>query len=188
MTLRRCGPGPARLRVAGSGAGAAAGSAAAAVGLDEAASDAANRHPDRTFAAMVDPPLEIVVDRERARFSAWYELFPRSASPEPGRHGTLRDVIARLPYVAGMGFDVLYLPPIHPDRPGVPQGPEQRRGRRRRTMPGSPWAIGADEGGHTAIHPDARHAGGLRALVAAAASHGIEIALDIAFQCRPTIP
>ena len=91
--------------------------------------------------------------RVRARFSTWYELFPRSCAAEPGRHGTLRDVEARLPYVAEMGFDVLYLPPIHPI------GRSFRKGRTTRVTAepgdvGSPWAIGANEGGHTAIHPE----------------------------------
>ena len=94
-----------------------------------------------------------MVDRERARFGAWYELFPRSASPVPGRHGTFKDLEARLPYVASMGFDVLYLPPIHPI------GRSFRKGRNNSTAagpddPGSPWAIGSAEGGHKAIHPE----------------------------------
>lgn len=130
--------------------------------------------------------LEVVVDRERARCGAWYEMFPRSAGA-PGRHGTLRDAAARLDYVAGMGFDVLYLPPLHPI------GHTQRKGKNNSTAagpedPGSPWAIGAESGGHTAIHPELGTIEDFRALVAAAAERGIEIALDIAFQCSPDHP
>ena len=109
------------------------------------------RYPDKRLATLYDQNLKVVVEPVRARFSTWYEMFPRAASPEPGRHGTLRDVVARLPYVAGMGFDVLYLPPIHPI------GHVQRKGKNNVTSSledevGSPWAIGSREGGHTAIH------------------------------------
>ena len=94
----------------------------------------------------------VVVDREKAGFSAWYEMFPRSCAAEPGRHGTLRDCEARLPYVAAMGFDVLYLPPIHPI------GHTARKGKNNEVAAGpddvgSPWAIGSEEGGHTSIDP-----------------------------------
>ena len=94
--------------------------------------------------------LPLVVDRPRARYSTWYELFPRSTSPEAGRHGTLKDCIARLPYVAELGFDVLYLPPIHP------VGREKRKGKNNALVAapddvGSPWAIGAVEGGHKSV-------------------------------------
>jgi len=145
-----------------------------------------SRHADRPFAT-VAPELGVVVDRERARFSAWYELFPRSASTEPGRHGTFRDVEERLADVAAMGFDVLYLPPIHPI------GRTFRKGRNNSPVagpddPGSPWAIGAAEGGHTSIHPQLGTLEDFRHLVARAQDHGIEIALDIAFQCSPDHP
>jgi starch synthase (maltosyl-transferring) len=95
----------------------------------------------------------VVADREKARFSTWYEMFPRSASSDPTRHGTFADVRAKLPYVAHMGFDVLYLPPIHPI------GRTGRKGRDGATRaavgdPGSPWAIGAAEGGHRSVHPE----------------------------------
>ncbi len=103
----------------------------------------------------------VVADRERARFSTWYEMFPRSASTDPDRHGTFADVRAKLPYVAHMGFDVLYLPPIHPI------GRTGRKGRDGATHaaagdPGSPWAIGAAEGGHTSVHPELGTIGGIR--------------------------
>jgi starch synthase (maltosyl-transferring) len=131
--------------------------------------------------------LPVVVDRAKARFSAWYELFPRSASPEAGRHGTLTDCIALLPYVADMGFDVLYLPPIHPI------GSTHRRGKDNRPQAepddvGSPWAIGAVEGGHKSIHPQLGTIEDFDRLVEKAQECGIEIALDIAFQCSPDHP
>ncbi|HEY8870842.1 MAG TPA: alpha-1,4-glucan--maltose-1-phosphate maltosyltransferase [Candidatus Limnocylindrales bacterium] len=145
------------------------------------------RHPDRRFATTYDRELEIVVDPAAARFAAWYELFPRSTSPQPGRHGTFRDVINRLPYVAGMGFDILYLPPIHPI------GRTFRKGANNVTTstpddPGVPWAIGGPEGGHTAIHPDLGTLDDFRALVEAAGRQNIAIALDIAFQSSPDNP
>ncbi len=123
-----------------------------ALALDEDLAAIATRYPDRRFATTSAVEYPVVVDRERARFSAWYELFPRSCGVDAGVHGTFRDCEARLPYVARMGFDVLYLPPIHPI------GREQRKGRNNALAVapddvGSPWAIGAAEGGHTAIHP-----------------------------------
>ena len=131
--------------------------------------------------------LALWVDRERARFSTWYELFPRSTSPDPGRHGTFADVEALLPEIAAMGFDVLYLPPIHPI------GDAFRKGRNNNVVaakgdPGSPWAIGSKEGGHTAIHPQLGTLADFDHLVAASRAHGMEIALDIAFQCSPDHP
>ena len=146
-----------------------------------------HRHAPRRFAARYDPELSVVVDREKARFSTWYEVFPRSCSPEPGRHGTLRDCEAWLPYVASMGFDVLYLPPIHPI------GHTFRKGKNNSTEAGlddvgSPWAIGSEEGGHTSIHPALGTLDDFDYLLARAKKHGLEIALDIAFQCTPDHP
>ena len=138
-------------------------------------------HPDRRFETVWDPPLAVTVDPVHARFGAWYELFPRSASPEPGRHGTFRDVIERLPYVAGMGFDVLYLPPVHPIGRAFRKGPNNTL-LANADDPGVPWAIGGPEGGHTAIHPELGTLADFDALVAAAAGHDIRIALDLAFQ------
>jgi starch synthase (maltosyl-transferring) len=131
--------------------------------------------------------LGVVVDPLRARYSAWYELFPRSAGPA-GRHGTFKDVIARLPYVAELGFDVLYLPPIHPI------GRVNRKGANNRLRAdaadvGSPWAIGSEEGGHKAIHPALGTLEDFRTLVRTAEEdHGIAVALDVAFQCAPDHP
>ncbi len=131
--------------------------------------------------------LAVVVDRDRARFGAWYEMFPRSSSPEPGRQGTLRDFEELLPYVASMGFDVLYLPPIHPigraHRKGKNGSPAAAEG-----DAGSPWAIGSSEGGHTAIDPGLGSLEDFRRLLRRAADHGLEVALDIAFQCAPDHP
>ncbi len=144
-------------------------------------------YPDRRLATRYDRILEIVVDRKRARFGSWYELFPRSCATEPGRHGTFRDVEARLPYVASMGFDILYLPPIHPI------GRSYRKGKNNALAagpddPGSPWAIGAEEGGHKSIHPQLGTLEDFRRLVAQAQEYGLEIALDLAFQCTPDHP
>src|SRR5205085_8576408 len=122
------------------------------------------------FAVTLDQPIPVTVDVTRARFSAWYEMFPRSTSPEPGRHGTFRDCIERLPYVAKLGFDVIYLPPIHPI------GEQFRKGKNNAVSaqpgePGSPWAIGAAAGGHKAIHPELGTLDDFRALIAAAKGH-----------------
>jgi starch synthase (maltosyl-transferring) len=145
------------------------------------------RHQDRRFATRYERELSISVDRERARFSAWYEMFPRSASPDPSRPGTFADVEARLPYVAEMGFDVLYLPPIHPIGTSFRKGPNNTL-----TVaeddPGSPWAIGGREGGHKSIHPQLGTLEDFRSLVQATRRHGMEVALDIAFQASPDHP
>ena len=155
--------------------------------LDEDLAAIAMRYPDRTLATTYPIEFPLFADRERARFSAWYELFPRSFAATPGEQGTLRDCIRMLPYVAGMGFDVLYLPPIHPI------GRTQRKGRNNALVTtahdvGSPWAIGAAEGGHKALHPQLGTLEDFRALIAAAQEHGLEIALDIAFQTAPDHP
>jgi starch synthase (maltosyl-transferring) len=146
-----------------------------------------SRCPDKSLATTYDKELIVVVDPERARFSAWYEMFPRSTSPVPGQHGTFKDCEARLPYVAEMGFDVLYFPPIHP------VGRAFRKGKNNALTPqsddvGSPWAIGSAEGGHKAIHPQLGTLEDFRHLVGAAAKLGIDISLDIAFQCSPDHP
>ncbi len=145
------------------------------------------RRCDPRSHAVRSATYEVDVDRERAAFSSWYEIFPRSASPEPDRHGTLRDVIDRLDHIQGMGFDVVYLPPIHPI------GRTHRKGRNNVVQaepgdPGSPWAVGGPEGGHLDIHPELGAPADLRALVAACQDRGMELALDIAFQCSPDHP
>ena len=161
--------------------------ARARLALDPELEALVGRHPDRAHATTYAPELEVVVDPLRARFSAWYELFPRSTARERGRHGTLRDVVARLPYVAEMGFDVLYLPPIHPIGRRFRKGPNNVT-TAGRDDPGVPWAIGGPEGGHTAIHPELGTLDDLHALVRAADEHGIALALDIAFQASPDHP
>jgi starch synthase (maltosyl-transferring) len=162
--------------------------------LDHELAQLMDRHSDRAWASTYRE-LPIVVDRERARFSAWYEIFPRSCSPVPGRHGTFRDLAQRLPYVAEMGFDVLYLAPIHPigvtHRKGKNNAPQAEPG-----DVGSPWAIGnvgdADgkqgDGGHKGVHSELGTVEDFRWLVAQAREHGLEIALDVAFQCSPDHP
>jgi starch synthase (maltosyl-transferring) len=131
--------------------------------------------------------LPLIVDRAEAGFSAWYELFPRSQGTEPGKHGTFIDTIARLPEIAALGFDVIYLPPIHPI------GVAHRKGRNNSVTcephdVGSPWAIGGKEGGHDAIHPELGTVADFERLVKEASALGIEIALDYALQCSPDHP
>jgi Glycosidases len=146
-----------------------------------------NRSPDLALATRYYQKLPLWVDRERARFSSWYELFPRSASPDPSRHGTFADVEALLPDISAMGFDVLYLPPIHPIGDAFRKGPNNNVVASKGD-PGSPWAIGAKDGGHTAIHKQLGTLADFDHLVAAARTHGMELALDIAFQCSPDHP
>lgn len=144
------------------------------------------RYPDRSLGTRYERELLVWAEPVRARYGAWYELFPRSAG-DGKRHGTLRDVEAQLGRIAEMGFDVLYLPPIHPIghsfRKGKNNSPEPGLG-----DPGSPWGIGSSEGGHTAVHPELGTLEDFQGLVASARAKHIEIALDIAFQCSPDHP
>jgi starch synthase (maltosyl-transferring) len=151
------------------------------------ADDLVSTYPDLERATRYERELEVFVEPERARFSAWYEVFPRSLASEPGRHGTFADLERHLDYVQELGFDVLYLPPIHPI------GRTKRKGRNNSETAepgdvGSPWAIGAEEGGHKSIHPELGTAAEFRQLVERARGRGIEIALDIAFQIAPDHP
>jgi starch synthase (maltosyl-transferring) len=154
--------------------------------LDQATAAAAKAADPRAHATRSEPlPLE--VERVRAEFASWYELFPRSESSDPARHGTFRDVIRRLPMIRDMGFDVLYFPPIHPI------GKTNRKGPNNTLTPGpqdtgSPYAIGSEDGGHDAIHPELGTLDDFKALVQAAKEHGLEIALDFAIQCSPDHP
>jgi len=146
-----------------------------------------SRYRDRDGDAVYEKELAVRVDRARARFSTWYEMFPRSCTTSAERPGTLRDCAEYVEYVADMGFDVLYLPPIHPI------GKTERKGKNNSTTPtaadpGSPWAIGSKDGGHKAINPALGTLADLRALREKAELHGIELALDIAFQCSPDHP
>lgn len=148
--------------------------------------DLEKRHPETEMQTRYERTLRIWVDRERARFSSWYELFPRSWG-KPGQHGTLRDVAANLDYVADMGFDVLYLPPIHPI------GRSFRKGKNNTTEAkegdvGSPWAIGAKEGGHLSILPALGTFADLDYLIRQLHDRNMELAMDIAFQCAPDHP
>ena len=145
------------------------------------------RYPDRSRGSTYDRVLTITSEPVRARFGAWYELFPRSTSPDPSVPGTLKTTIDRLPYVASMGFDVLYLPPIHPVGRSFRKGPNN-------TLtpgpddPGSPWAIGGIEGGHKSVNPELGTLKDFDDLVTAARKLDIDVALDIAFQCSPDHP
>lgn len=141
----------------------------------------------RPYAVRSEPPLRVEVDRVAARFASLYELFPRSQSGDPHRHGTFDDVIQRLPAIQAMGFDTLYFTPIHPI------GKQFRKGRNNSLTPasddpGSPYAIGSEEGGHDAIHPQLGTIEDFRRLRDEAARHGLEIALDFAIQCSPDHP
>jgi len=154
---------------------------------DEALKLLMARYPYREFATRYEKELRVVVDRTRARYSAWYEMFPRSCTDAAGRHGTFKDCEIRLPYIAQMGFDVLYLPPVHP------VGRTHRKGRNNAPVaspgdPGSPWAIGSEAGGHKAVHPRLGTLKDFRNLVSRASEQGVEVALDIAFQCAPDHP
>ena len=145
------------------------------------------KRSDRRSAVAYPKELAVVVDREKARCGTWYEMFPRSWMSEPGRHGTFKDCETRLPYISEMGFDVLYFPPIHPigytNRKGKNNSPTAKTG-----DPGTPWAIGAQEGGHKSVHPQLGTLEDFRKLVSKSHEYGIEVALDLAFQCSPDHP
>ncbi len=141
----------------------------------------------RPFAVSVEPALQVQAERTAARFASWYEVFPRSMSDDPGRHGTFADVERHLPRIRDMGFDVLYFPPISPI------GRKNRKGRNNSLTPapddpGSPYAIGSSEGGHDALHPQLGTFADLQRLREAAERHGIELAIDFAIQCSPDHP
>lgn len=153
---------------------------------DEAAA-AMTALDERSFLSRLEPPVNVDVERPAAGFASWYELFPRSQTDDPARHGTLDDVIARLPAIRAMGFDVLYLPPIHPI------GMTHRKGRNNSLSatagePGSPYAIGGVDGGHDSVHPELGGLEAFRRLRVAAADQGVELALDFAVQCSPDHP
>jgi starch synthase (maltosyl-transferring) len=159
----------------------------AGIALEEEPLAVLQRYPDRHLAGRYEKELTVTVDREKARFSTWYEIFPRSCSPQAGRHGTFRDCEAWLPYIASMGFDVVYLPPIHPIGRAFRKGKNNSEEAQPADV-GSPWAIGSPEGGHKSIHPALGTLEDFRRFVAKAKEHGLEIALDIAFQCTPDHP
>ena len=142
--------------------------------------------PDRSHAARYVRELELHVERPLAAASAWYELFPRSTG-EDGQHGTFRDAEGWLDYIAEMGFDIVYLPPIHPIGRAFRKGPDNSPTAGPDDV-GSPWAIGGPEGGHTSVHPQLGTLADFDHFVAAARSRELEVALDIAFQCSPDHP
>jgi len=161
--------------------------AALALAEEEEAAELMAIHADPELVTGDAPQLSLSVERERARFSTWYELFPRSCCRDGDNHGTFAECERLLPEIARMGFDVVYFPPIHPI------GRTHRKGRNNAPAaeeedPGSPWAIGALEGGHTAIHPELGTPEDFEHFLAAARGHGIEVALDLAFQCSPDHP
>ena len=166
---------------------AAAANARAEILLSEEVRRLMDRWGPRDDTCAYDRELEVVVDRPEALFAAWYEMFPRSQGTTPGRSATLDDCIARLPAVRDMGFDVVYLVPIHPIGRTNRKGPNN-------TLhaapgdPGSPYAIGAEEGGHTAIHPELGTLDDFRRFVAACRQERMEVALDFAIQCSPDHP
>jgi starch synthase (maltosyl-transferring) len=161
--------------------------ARATLALDPELGATAARWPDRSFATRYERELTVRVERPRARYSTWYEMFPRSAADTPSRHGTFADCEKRLGYVAEMGFDVLYLPPVHPIGRSFRKGPNNSLAAGPEDV-GSPWAIGAREGGHTEIHPDLGTLEDFDRLLRAARDRGLELAMDIAFQCSPDHP
>jgi|APTNR8051073442_1049403.scaffolds.fasta_scaffold00003_199 starch synthase (maltosyl-transferring) len=154
--------------------------------LDESFAEIVHQHPLREFEVCVEREFKVVVEHKKALFSTWYELFPRSASFD-GKHGTFRDVIKLLPRISAMGFDVLYLPPIHPigklNRKGKNNSVRAQAGE-----PGSPWAIGSDEGGHKSIHQELGTLDDYKKLIAESKKLNIDIALDLAYQCAPDHP
>jgi starch synthase (maltosyl-transferring) len=149
--------------------------------------DVALRYPDQRFATTSEREYAITVDPKIAGFSAWYEFFPRSTSSQPGEHGTFADSEKRLPAIAEMGFNVVYLPPIHPIGVNFRKGPNNNP----QSQPGdygSPWAIGASEGGHKSIHPELGTLTDFRSFIGKAKQLGLSLALDIAFQAAPDHP
>jgi starch synthase (maltosyl-transferring) len=151
-------------------------------------------HPDESHATTHEPPLRALVEVPRAQFGSWYELFPRSRaaatqgdSSPPSRHGTFEDAEGRLAYIADLGFDVVYLPPIHPIGRTHRKGPNNALAASAHD-PGSPWAIGSLEGGHKAVHPELGTLADFRHFVEAARARGLEVALDVAFQVSPDHP
>ena len=157
------------------------------VATDPVLHEMALRYPDKRFATESDREAFVVVDPVHARFSAWYEFFPRSTAPEPGKHGTFAACEKRLPYVAEMGFNVVYLPPIHPIgrqfRKGPNNNPESKPGDQ-----GSPWAIGSADGGHKSILPELGTVEDFRRFVNKAKEMDLLVAMDIAFQAAPDHP
>jgi starch synthase (maltosyl-transferring) len=158
-----------------------------ALALSDEVANLMEQFPDKEFAVVYEKELKVIVDPVKSLFGSWYEIFPRSCAREAGRHGTFKDCEARLAYIAKMGFDVLYLPPIHPI------GHTNRKGKNNSLMaepedPGTPWAIGSEEGGHKSINPQLGIPADFHSFLSKAKEYGIDIALDLAFQCSPDHP
>ena len=150
-------------------------------------SELMDKYPDKNFATRYEKELPVVVERKKAIFSSWFEIFPRSCASQSGRHGTFKDCEEVLPEIAKMGFDILYFPPIHPI------GKTKRKGKNNILVSdsddvGSPWAIGSEEGGHKAVHPQLGNIEDFIGLIEKAKNYGIEIAIDLAYQCSPDHP
>ena len=155
--------------------------------LSEDFKEVVHENPLKEIFTSIDEECPVLVEQSKANFSSWYEFFPRSSSLEAGKHGTFNDCIKLLPRIAAMGFDVLYFPPIHPI------GKMNRKGknnnvRAKSDEPGSPWAIGSDEGGHKSILGTLGSSDDFKKLISEAKKVGIDIAIDIAFQCAPDHP
>ena len=155
--------------------------------LSESLRGEMRRRPERGLATRYDRVLRVMVEPELARFGAWYEMFPRSAGSDPSRSATFEEAAAQLPYVASMGFDVLYLPPIHPIGRSFRKGPNNSLDAGP-DDPGSPWAIGSEEGGHDAVEPGLGTLEDFDRFVDAARHQHLEIALDLAYQASPDHP
>jgi len=152
----------------------------------EDVTDLMTEYPDKRYSTTYDRELRVIVNRKRALFSAWYEFFPRSAG-QGTEHGSFQDAETLLPDIADMGFDIVYLPPIHPI------GRTKRKGKNNAVVsepgdPGSPWAIGAGEGGHKAVHPHLGTLAEFRHFIETAGENDLDVAMDIAFQCSPDHP
>ncbi|NIR52678.1 MAG: DUF3416 domain-containing protein [Phycisphaerae bacterium] len=161
--------------------------AAVSLALDEELASVVSQYPDKSFAYTYEKQLEVLVERKKALFSTWYEIFPRSFSTKPGNHGTFKECERLIPEIAEMGFDIIYFPPIHPI------GTTKRKGKNNSPVsepddPGSPWAIGSKDGGHKSIHRQLGTVNDFKRFVKRANEHGIEVALDLAYQCSPDHP
>ena len=157
------------------------------IALNTELHDAMMDRPDRARATRYDRVLRVMVEPERARYGAWYEMFPRSAGTDPSRSATFTEAAERLSYVAGMGFDVLYLPPIHPIGVSFRKGKNNTLDAKPDDV-GSPWAIGGTAGGHKSVEPGLGTIDDFDRFVEAARAHGLEVALDLAYQASPDHP
>jgi starch synthase (maltosyl-transferring) len=155
--------------------------------LDEKTRDLMDKYVSEDIVTSYKRELCVTVERKKALFSTWYEVFPRSCAADGREHGTFKDCEKILPDIAEMGFDVVYLPPIHPI------GKSNRKGKNNLASeeagdPGSPWAIGSKEGGHKAIHPELGKMADLKRFMERAKKLGLDVAIDLAFQCSPDHP